>query len=356
VALRPVPARAPGADGSARVLPRWVRVLLDVPLRAKIIGANALIVLTAAGVAVSTAASHGSGRSIAEVMAVALLVSLIVNVLLVSAALRPIEALESTAERVWRGDFGARVPPSQVADRNMARVGRTVNLLLDGLMEDRVRMRRLASQVIRAQDDERARIARELHDSTAQTLAAIVFQLSAMTRECADPALCARLEEIKGTAVAAMEEVRTLSHTVHPRVLDDLGLVPALRWLARRTQESAGVAVTVDATGDVSRLSPPAVSVLYRVAQEALSNAVRHAEASAVAITIRASDASATLEVADDGRGFDVAAAEARRPGMGLFSMRERVGLVNGQLALISAPGAGTRVVATVPLGAPSPV
>ena len=329
--------------------------MLGVPLLLKIAGANALIVIIAAAISLGMHDMNRAGMTLASVMIVALVVSLIVNLVLVQVALRPIRDLEDTARRVWSGDLEARVAPSLVADRHMRRVGRTINILLDALTSDRARMRRLASLVITAQDEERSRIARELHDSTAQSLTAIVLQLSAAARDARVPELAERLSEVKEMAGSALEEVRTLSHRVHPRVLDDLGLVPAVRWLARQARDSAGVDVTVDALGEPEAIPAPAASVLYRVAQEALANAVRHASPTSVAIVVQTDADTATLEVADDGRGFDLAEAEARRPGMGLFSMRERVSLVDGQLDVISAPGSGTRVVARVPLATRRP-
>ncbi|HEU4642020.1 MAG TPA: sensor histidine kinase [Gemmatimonadaceae bacterium] len=350
VSLRSRLERAPAHErAEAAHLPRWLRALLGVPLMVKIIGANVLIVLIASAIALGVHDLRGPGRLMAVIMIVALMVSLLVNLALVFIAFRPLLQLEETAGRVWRGDLDARVPHSIIADRDMARVGGTINVLLDGLVTDRARMRRLASQVIGAQDEERARIARELHDSTAQTLAALMLQLSAAVRDSRDPALAVRLAEIKAMAETVLEEVRTLSHTVHPRVLDDLGLAAALEWLARHTRESADITVTVDTLGDASLLPPAVASVLYRVAQEALGNVVRHAAASSVVVLLRVGAETATLEVADDGRGFDVEEAEARRPGMGLFSMQERVALVNGHLDVTSAPGDGTRVVASVP-------
>ncbi|HEX6535463.1 MAG TPA: sensor histidine kinase [Gemmatimonadaceae bacterium] len=340
-------SKEPG--GGARV-PRWLRSLLGVPLLVKIVGANALIVLIASAIALGMHDLRGPERAVATIMVGSLVATLVVNLGLVFVALRPIEELERTASRVWGGDLEARVPRSLLADRDMMRVGRTINVLLDGLVSDRARMRRLASQVINAQDEERARIARELHDSTAQTLAALVLQLSAAARDSRDPALAIRLEEIKMMASTALEEVRTLSHTVHPRVLDDLGLAAALEWLARDTRESSTLRVTVATVGDPTAIPAASSSVLYRVAQEALSNAIRHAMASAVSIVLRVGASAAVLEVADDGRGFDVEEAEARRPGMGLFSMQERVALVDGHLDVTSTPGEGTRVVASVPL------
>ncbi len=343
-----LPIAAQRAPVSARRTPRVLRVLLRAPLVAKLAGANAVIVLAAAGAAISEHAKHPGAASMLVPGFAALLVALVVNVVLVHYALRPLEALERTAERVWRGDLRARVPGSPLADRDMARVGRTINHLLDALDDDRARMRRLAAQVISAQDGERSRIARELHDSTAQTLAGLMFQLSAAARD-ASPSERERLTTLRDMATGALEEVRTLSHAVYPRVLDDLGLRAALEWLARRTRERG--AIDVDVVSDVKAPVPSAAaSVLYGVAQEALRNAERHAGAGAVRVQLREDARSATIVIEDDGCGFDVAEAESRRPGMGLFTMRERVALVEGRLAIESTPGEGTRVTAVVPL------
>ena len=321
---------------------------LRIPLLGKLAGANLVIVLAALLAVVAERRSLLPGTAV-SVLGLALGLSLVVNFVLVYVALRPLTDLEATAARVSAGDLEARVPPSILADRDMARVGMTLNTLLDRLTEDRERVRRLAAQVISAQDEERARVARELHDSTAQMLAAVMLQLGVAARESTSPALDERIATLREMASEALEEVRTLSHTIHPRVLDDLGLAAALEWLARQTreQDSLDVAVFADDGPAIPKL--PA-SVLYRIAQEALRNAVRHAQARRVELWLRRAPGTATLEVVDDGRGFDVRRAEERRPGMGLFSMRERVGLVNGTLALVSAPERGTRVVATVPL------
>jgi len=322
---------------------------LRVPLLGKLAGANLLIVLSALLAVIAERRNLVPGTAV-SILGTALALSLVVNVVLVYVALRPLSDLEATAERVSAGDMEARVAPSMLADRDIARVGTTLNALLDRLTEDRARVRRLASQVISVQDEERARVARELHDSTAQILAAIMLQLGVAARESSSPALDERITTLRELAAEALEEVRSLSHMMHPRVLDDLGLPAALEWIGRQTreQESFDVEVFADETG--AAIPAPLASVLYRVAQEALRNAARHAEAHRVQIYLSRTPTSATLEVIDDGRGFDVRQAEERRPGMGLFSMRERVGLVNGTLGIVSAPGRGTRVVATVPL------
>jgi signal transduction histidine kinase len=323
--------------------------VLSVPLLGKLAGANLVIVLAAfLGVAVERRL-HLPGSAV-SILGIALAVSLTLNLALVYIALRPLSDLEATAARVSAGDMGARVAPSMLADRNMMRIGSTLNALLDRLMEDRARVRRLAAQVISAQDEERARVARELHDSTAQILTAVMLQLGVAARESTSGPLDARIATLRELTAEALEEVRSMAHTMHPRVLDDLGLVAALEWLARQTGAAEALDVQVLADPDTSAIPAPLASVLYRVAQEALRNVVRHAGATNANLTLRIDPRSATLEVSDDGAGFDLRRAEERRPGMGLFSMRERVALVNGQLTVASAPGQGTRVVATVPL------
>jgi signal transduction histidine kinase len=345
------PPQAAGASAPRApraTLPGLAERALRAPLLGKLAGANLIIVVAAVLAVVAERRSVLPGTAV-PILGVALALSLVVSLVLVYVALRPLTDLETTAARVSAGDLEARVPPSILADRDMARVGTTLNTLLDHLTEDRERVRRLAAQVISAQDEERARVARELHDSTAQMLAALMLQLGVAAKESTSPALDERIAMLREMAAEALEEVRNLSHTIHPRVLDDLGLAAALSWLTRQTreQESLDAEAFADDGAPIPRLE---ATVLYRVAQESLRNAVRHAHAHRVEVWLRRTPTTATLEVVDDGRGFDVRRAEQRRPGMGLFSMRERVGLANGTLSVESAPGRGTRVVATVPL------
>jgi signal transduction histidine kinase len=285
-----------------------------------------------------------------EIMIASLLVTMALNTTLVYWALLPLRALESTARRVSAGDLAARVPAAATADRDIARIGVTLNTLLDNVTADRLRMRALAAQVISAGDQERAHIARELHDSTAQQLSALEMLVTSSLREVPPGALHERLGVMREIVVESLAEVRTLSHNVHPRVLDDLGLVAALEFLARRTREQSGVDTRV--VSDVrGTLAPPVASVFYRVAQEALRNAVRHAAPTDVRVGLVSTDGvSAVLEVTDDGEGFDVEAAERSRDGMGMFVMRERMGLIDGRLEVVSRPGAGTTIRAWAPL------
>jgi signal transduction histidine kinase len=321
----------------------WLRKAASTPLLAKLVVTDVLINVAAVWIV-----NNAPPRDNVEIILTSLIVTLALNAAIVYWALLPLRALEATTLRVARGDLGARFVPSPLADRNLARIGRTFNDLLDRLTADRARARQLAAQVISAGDDERARIARELHDSTAQSLSALEMMLSAAIHEQTSPASAERLSTMHDIARQALGEVRTLSHTVHPHVLDDLGLVAAIEHLARRMRLQSPVKIWV--TSDDDGVVPHVVgSVLFRVAQEAIGNAIKHASAQELRVSTTTSDRDVVLEVRDDGCGFDVSAAEASMLGMGLFSMRERLGLVGGRLVILSAPGLGTTVRATVP-------
>lgn len=341
-----------GRPGTRVPAAAWLRALLRVPLFLKLTGANAVIIIAALAV-LWVAGRSAPGESGIAILAVALLAGVAANIVLVWLALRPLGLLESTAERVSDGDFTARVPMSPLADRSIARIGTVTNRLLERVVEDRERMRLLASKVISAQDEERARVARELHDSAAQSLAALALQLSAAARDSRDPDLAERLTLVRKIVGDVLEEIRAISRSMHPRVLDDLGLPAALEHLARQMRDRTPIEVEVEAAAVSELVSPVLTSALYRVAQEAITNALRHARATSVRVRLESVREGLRLTVQDDGTGFDLARAEADRPGMGLFSMRERVALVDGALQIHTARGRGTRVIATVPTDSP---
>ena len=329
-------------------LPRWLVATLGVPLIGKIAGANAIIVAAAVSVAV-IGGMVGHSFELWVVLLVALGLGLAVNAILVFIALRPLNDLEDTAHRVSQGELGARVPESVVADAGIQRVGNTLNVLLDSLEADRARLRTLADDVIQAGDRERASIARELHDSTAQTLAALLLEMTALTAQNADPELKERIAKIRSIVSDVLEEVRLLAHTVHPRVLDDLGLGAALQLLARESVERSNVRVTYTGPANVASIDNASASALYRVAQEAVGNAIRHARAKSITIRLDLGARETELEIKDDGTGFAPEVIEQRRPGLGLFTMRERAALVGGRLTLQSGVGQGTSVRVIVP-------
>lgn len=357
-------------SGVRSAIPQWLGLMLRTPLVGKLFGANMLLLVLTAATALVLRHQELSTAPVITVVVIAFVLAMLLNTGLVLLAVRPLRVLERTVDMIWRGDLAARVPISMLADRHALRVSRMLNILLDGLVSDRARTRRLATDVINAADKERAAISRELHDSAAQSLAALVMQLSVGAR-AADTAprdvLKERIEAAHALAVNTLEEVRLLAHTMHPRVLDDLGLVAALKRLARDTTDhlanyqttSDSPAVTVEVVADEcsdAGIPAPVMSVLYRVAQEAVQNARRHARAERIEIHFRRDSESASIEIIDDGRGFDPEARRDERAGIGLFTMRERVALVDGTFLIQSGARAtshsGTSVFASVPLNA----
>lgn len=344
-------------------VPSWIARLLRTPLLVKLVGANVLLLVIAGTVALLVHRAELNATPVVTVVIVAYLIALLVNTCLVLLAVHPLHVLGKTVDMIWHGDLEARVPASLLADRHVTRVARMLNILLDRLVADRERTRRLASEIISASDTERAAISRELHDSVAQSLAALVMQLGVAARSIDTHAdtLRERIDTARTLANITLEEIRILAHSMHPRVLEDLGLVAALRRLARETTDhyatcattgqKSGIIVDVVATDDSDDiLSAPVKSVLYRVAQEALLNARRHAEPTRVEIRLSLNARSVTLEIADNGCGVDLAAMEVESTGIGLFTMRERVALVDGEFRVTSRAGGGTSVIASIPL------
>ena len=214
---------------------------------------------------------------------------------------------------------------------------------------------RLLDQIISAQEDERRRIARELHDETAQSLASLLVGLDVLAGTRTLKAARAQVQELHRVAARALGEVRLLARGLRPAVLDDLGLVAAVEWYAGEFQRSRGIAVYARAIGVSGRLPAPVETALYRIMQEALANVARHAEAGAASVVIERRHRSVTMAISDDGRGFDVGkalAASGPAGQLGLHGMRERALLLDGTVEVSSVAGAGTRILVELPLPA----
>jgi len=330
----------------------WLQRVLSVPLIVKLIGANATIVIAALADALYTDRFAPRDAWLFVLMGLAFGVALIVNAGLVLAALRPLRSLGLAAERVANGDLEARVPSWPHADANTARIGRTLNRVLDDLITDRARMRQLAAEVIRTGDAQRASIGRELNESTAQVLSALALETGAIAAQHADSPFTTRLETIRGLTSQALAHVGMLAQSVHPRILDEMGLIVALEGLTRRlsAESSAGIEVYADLGAAV--LSAADETMLYRVAEEAIANALRHGWARHVWIRLTGNPAVIQLSISDDGRGFDVKTAE-ERPGIGLFMMRERASLAGAAFGIESSVSLGTTVSVTLPAHPP---
>jgi signal transduction histidine kinase len=219
------------------------------------------------------------------------------------------------------------------------------------------RLRALSRRLLEVQEEERRRLARDLHDDIGQALTALKIQLGSLERAGDESALRARIAECVETTQHTLERVRQLSLSLRPPQLDDLGLAAAIRSHLDRQARVAGLAAHFEAREALPEVSAETETACFRVAQEAINNVLRHAHANSVWVRLYHADGRLALSVRDDGAGFDL--ESARRHGaagesLGLVGMEERIAVAGGSLELDSAPGKGTAVVAKFPL-APLP-
>jgi signal transduction histidine kinase len=203
-------------------------------------------------------------------------------------------------------------------------------------------------RVVEAQELERARLARELHDETGQALTSILLGLKPLEQTAATDEARAAVASLRELVVSTLQDVRRLAVELRPSALDDFGLVTAVERLADTFRDQSGLQVDLEAQLGEVRLPREVETALYRIIQEALTNIVKHAGASRVSILLTRRDGSVAAIVEDDGSGFDPSATSD--DGLGLVGMRERVGLIDGRLRIESAAGSGTTVLAEVPL------
>jgi PAS domain S-box-containing protein len=221
------------------------------------------------------------------------------------------------------------------------------------LQESNDNLQLLSRRLVESQETERRHIARELHDEVGQTLTVAEMNLQAMVQSPGAAPFRGRLKESLQAVERVLEQVRDLSLNLRPSMLDDLGLEPALRWYIKRQAALAGLQAEFQAEAPEGRLDSVVETACFRVAQEALTNVVRHARARVVAVELRHQDGQLHLFVRDDGAGFDVAALREQAvlgASLGLLSMEERATLAGGGLECKSAPGQGTEIHAWFPL------
>jgi two-component system sensor histidine kinase UhpB len=213
----------------------------------------------------------------------------------------------------------------------------------EALVAAKERLQALSARLISAQEEERRHVARELHDETGQALTLIRMQLA----ELAGTAPAHLVGECMQNVDRAIAHIRGLSLRLRPPMLDDLGLVDALEWVAGQQARAAGWNLRLDLPEPEDRFSPDVETACFRICQEALTNAARYSHASEVTVSLRLSPASMQLEVADNGAGFDLEryrSPEERKKHFGLVSMSERATLAGGRLEIVTSPGHGTRL------------
>ena len=264
--------------------------------------------------------------------------------------LRPLLVLTRAAERITGGDLKKPIPP--LPDDEVGRLGRSLETMRARLERDD-RRAELLKRFLSAQEGERMRIARELHDETCQTISALSFRLESALGDLPAGEARTRLEEVQGLAGRALDDLHRVIFDLRPSVLDDLGLLAAVRWYAARHLEPLGILVKCEFEDVEGRVPQDVATAVFRIVQEALLNVARHAGAEDVLVQIAAGEKTLLIEIEDDGRGFDpksvVAPSETGR-GLGLLGMRERVEILGGKMSLDSAPGDGTHVAFEIPI------
>jgi two-component system, NarL family, sensor histidine kinase UhpB len=262
----------------------------------------------------------------------------LVNAWLLRRRFAPLEELIGAMERV---DFGGRDPRSAIPTANVEEVAR-LHTAFDRMLERLEAERdRTATAVLKAQEGERARLARDLHDEANQALTGVLLRLEA-TAQDAPPALRDELRETQGVATQAMGELVRLARELRPVALDDLGLAAALRTQVDEFGRRAGLETSlhIPAAG-VEDLDADEQIVVYRIVQEGLSNVARHSGARRVRVEVERPSGGTVVRLADDGTGFTPSLAA---PGLGLKGMRERAVLAGGRFCVESAPGRGTTI------------
>lgn len=268
-----------------------------------------------------------------------LVLMLTINLLLLRHALGPLRELTAFARRIDPLEPGLRLQVTG-GDSEATELADAFNDMLDRLEAER---RESVGRALAAQEGERLRVAQELHDGVGQSLTGVVLQLGRVVRDVADTSKPG-VVEAQETARESLEEVRRIARRLRPEALDDLGLTSALLVLGERVAEHTELSVDVTVQPGMT-FNPEEELVLYRVAQEALTNVARHANAKRAEVRLQAQSGRPRLEVDDDGGGFPHDAKD----GSGVLGMRERAVLVGGTLKLNSSPMGGARVILELP-------
>jgi len=326
---------------------RTAREARQVSLFSRVVAINAGVLVSAAILLAVSPATVSPTLQLAEavVLAIGTMLMISVNLLLMRRVFGPLEQLTGLMRRVDPFTPGRRLSLER-NDAEVAELCHAFNAMLDRLEHERQHSGRRA---LAAQESERRRLARELHDEIGQTLTGVVLQLEALQRS-APAELQAAIVEAQETARSGVEDVREIARGLRPQALDEFGLRSALVSLASQVSDRSGVRVRSQLIEKLPALAHEQDLAIYRVAQESLTNVARHADAHRVELSLAATDAGdVELRVLDDGRG--IAAHEANGAGTGLAGMRERALLIGGRLTVAAREDGGTEVRLTLPIG-----
>lgn len=339
------------------MIARIRRRLLHTPLFYKILWANIAIVAIGAIAGTIVTVWHVTSFPeqahyplIALFAGVGFLISTLVNQWVLRKALEPLDRLQAAVEAIRNGDRTVRVRLDDNSDDRFDRLAEAFNQMLEQIEHDAQQLRQLSRQILQAQEEERRRLAHDLHDEAAQSLTSLLVHLRLLER-AQNPTEAQRyIQELRELTARALEDVRRVALDLRPKILDDLGLIAALEWRVDELNKTHGLDASITVEGMDRRLPREMELVFYRVAQEALSNVCKHVKATKVAVSLRSDGRHCVLEVVDNGVGFDATRIDKRNAhGLGLVGMRERIAMIGGSLECTSQPGAGVRIKAQAP-------
>jgi two-component system, NarL family, sensor histidine kinase UhpB len=274
------------------------------------------------------------------VLAIGVVLMLAVDLVLLRRTFRPLQRLAATMSAIDPIQPGRRAESFDGAGEEVTALAGALNSMLDRLEGER---RESGLRVLAAQEAERTRIARELHDEVGQTLTAIALRAERAVGD--SDGQVGALAEIAETALRSLQDVRRIGRELRPEALDDLGLVNALIALCARIEEQGGLKVRRELAWRLPQLAPETELVIYRTAQEALTNVLRHAEATEASVTLSYDGGQLALEVSDNGRGLPAAVTEH-----GLLGMRERALVIDAQLEIRAGTRRGTEITLRIPI------
>jgi two-component system sensor histidine kinase UhpB len=278
--------------------------------------------------------------------------TLVIGIALNQLVIKKLQRFVEAASLFGRGEFKKTI--SFKSDDEIKKLAESFNRMAKTLTEKMRLERKYLSQIIEAQENERRRISRELHDEIGQALYAIKLNLEMIEKDLPDttPLIRGRLGEAKSLSSQTLTAMRRLSLDLRPTMLDDLGLIPTLRWYIQNFSNRLGIYSNFETTGFEEKLSPQIETAFYRIVQEALNNIAKHAQADRVEISLVKRDSRIYASIQDNGKGFDlgrVLPPESPERGFGIVGIQERVSLLGGQMDIQTKPGFGTLIHFEIP-------
>lgn len=323
-----------------------------------VLGNSIIIIIGAVGGTLLTRKLSGEAGSLWLVIffsLVGVVMTILLNTWIVRKSLQPLNELHRLVERVAAGQRSINTHPFEQLGPDFHQFSRALNAIVQQLEERAQQLSALSNRAIRSQEEERIRIARSLHDDTGQSLSSLIILLDRLEHRAPDqPAeLKQQLEMARRLASDTLAELRKIIFDLRPTILDDLGLVPAIRWYARTYLEPEGMQVRLFLPEEELDLPVECSTTLFRICQEAMSNVLRHAGAKTVMVTLCLDQTEVCLQVIDDGQGFDLQELADQGPyprKLGLLGIKERAELVGGRVILETAPQRGVRLQVCLPV------